>query len=70
VADEAVETEAAALAERLAAGPSYALGQARRLLKQSWASTRAQTGADEARTIAAALTTDDAQAAIARFLAR
>lgn len=70
VADDAVLAEAEALAARLAAGPAYALGQARRLARESWAGTRAETGADEARTIAAAVTTDDAQAAIARFLGR
>lgn len=70
VDDDAVEQEALALATRLAAGPSYALGQARRLLRESWTSTRAETGADEARTIAAAVAAEDAQAAIARFLDR
>ncbi|MGX4688084.1 enoyl-CoA hydratase/isomerase family protein [Streptomyces sp. JNUCC 63] len=70
VDDEAVGTEALALAERLAAGPAHALGQARRLLRESWAGPRPETGADEARTIAAAVTTPEAQGAIARFLDR
>lgn len=70
VDDGEVLPEAEALAARLAAGPAYALGQAKRLVRQSWASSRAETGADEARTIAAAVTTDDAQAAISRFLGR
>lgn len=70
VDDGEVLPEAEALAARLAAGPAYALGQAKRLVRESWASTRAETGADEARTIAAAVTTDDAQAAISRFLGR
>lgn len=70
VDDGEVLPEAEALAARLAAGPAYALGQAKRLVRESWASTRAETGADEARTIAAAVTTDDAQAAISRFIGR
>lgn len=70
VDDEAVEAEALALAEQLAAGPAYALGQARRLVRESWSATRAETGADEARTIAAAVTTDDAEQLIGQFLGR
>lgn len=70
VDDPAVEAEALALAEQLAAGPAYALGQARRLLRDSWASTRAEAGAEEARTIAHAVGTEDAQRLIGDFLGR
>jgi 2-(1,2-epoxy-1,2-dihydrophenyl)acetyl-CoA isomerase len=70
VDDDGVEAEALALAQQLAAGPGFALGQTRRLLRRSWDSTRAETGADEARTIAHASTTPDARAAIDRFLTR
>lgn len=47
-----------------------AVGQARRLVRGSWSATRAETGADEAATIAARVTTDEAQRLIQGFLAR
>lgn len=58
------------LASSLAAGPAFAFGQARRLVRSSYAAARAETGADEARTIAKAVQTDDAQRLIAAFMAR
>jgi 2-(1,2-epoxy-1,2-dihydrophenyl)acetyl-CoA isomerase len=58
------------LAASLAAGPASALGQARRLVRSSYAAGRAATGADEARTIAAAVQTDDAQRLISAFTSR
>lgn len=67
VDDDALQDEALALATRLAAGSPFALGQARRLIRSSWSQTRAETGADEARTISKAVTTPEAQAAVARF---
>lgn len=65
VADRGLE-----LARSLAAGPAAAYGQARRLVRSSYAATRAETGADEARTIAEAVRTDDAQRLIAAFTSR
>lgn len=58
------------LAAGLAAGAAGALGQARRLVRSSYAAGRAETGADEARTIAAAVRTDDAQRLITAFTSR
>ena len=68
---EVVEADAAARARELAvgiaAGPAHALGQARRLIRGSWAQTRAETGAEESRTIAAAVATPYAERALAGF---
>jgi len=58
------------LAAGFAAGPSRALGQARRLLRQGWDMSRAETGAEEARTIAEMVKGDEAQRLIARFVSR
>jgi 2-(1,2-epoxy-1,2-dihydrophenyl)acetyl-CoA isomerase len=58
------------LAGALAAGPSYAFGQARRLLRSSWESTRAGVGSEEARTIAVAVQTPDAERALTAFVNR
>lgn len=58
------------LAAGLAAGPAGAFGQARRLVRSSYAAGRAETGADEARTIAAAVQTDEAQRLIAAFTSK
>ncbi|WP_246161998.1 enoyl-CoA hydratase/isomerase family protein [Aeromicrobium ginsengisoli] len=55
------------LAASIATGPSHALGQARRLQRGSWSADRATTGADESRTIAAAITTPEATALVASF---
>ncbi|MDN5895010.1 MAG: enoyl-CoA hydratase/isomerase family protein [Nocardioides sp.] len=60
----------AELAGQLAAGPSYALGQAKRLLRNSWETTRVGAGEDEARTIAKAVTTPEAQALLEAFTKR
>jgi 2-(1,2-epoxy-1,2-dihydrophenyl)acetyl-CoA isomerase len=70
VGDEAALAEAGALAARLATRPAYALGQAKRLVRESWASSRAETGADEARTIAAAVSGEEAQSLIQAFVSR
>lgn len=67
VDDETVQDEARALAVKLAAGPVFALGQARKLIRGSWEKTREQAGADEARTIAEAVQTEDAQQRLAAF---
>lgn len=70
VDDSAVRDRGRALAASLAAGPAAAFGQARRLVRASYASSRSDTGADESRTIGAAARTADAQRLIAAFTAR
>jgi len=67
VADEELSQTARELAVKLAAGPVFALGQARRLIRDSWSRTREEAGAEESRTIAAAVLTDDAQQRLAAF---
>ena len=62
------EERAAALAAELAAGPSFALGQAKRLIRASWEMSRAEVGAEEARTIADAVSTEDASRLLASRL--
>ena len=58
------------LAEVLAAGPAFALGQAKRLVRTSWETTRAAVGRDEARTIGRAFEHPHAQHRIREFLLR
>ena len=58
------------IASSLAAGPSRALGQARRLQRSSWSVDRATSGADESRTIAKAVTTPEAKALLETFISR
>jgi 2-(1,2-epoxy-1,2-dihydrophenyl)acetyl-CoA isomerase len=58
------------LAVGFAAGPATALGNVRRLLRQSWEMSRAETGAEEARTITEMVKGQEAQALIARFVTR
>ncbi|MDN5795296.1 MAG: enoyl-CoA hydratase/isomerase family protein [Intrasporangium sp.] len=70
VDDATVLERARELAASLAAGPAPAFGQARRLVRSSYAASRAQTGADEARTIGAAVRTEDAQRLISAFVSR
>ncbi|MDP3891453.1 enoyl-CoA hydratase/isomerase family protein [Nocardioides sp.] len=70
VDDAAVADEAMALGEQLAQGPAYALGQARLLLREGWARTRAEAGAVESEVIATAVTTADAQRLIDAFVGR
>lgn len=71
---EVVESDALgrarAIAEQLAAGPAVAFGQVRRLIRASATSTRAEAGAEESRTIAASVQTDEATALIAKFLSK
>lgn len=68
--DESAADRARAVAVKLAAGPALALGQARRLIRSSADRSRAEVGADEARTIAASVSTDESQALIKAFLKR
>lgn len=70
VDDTAVADEAMALGEQLAAGPAYALGQTRLLIRDGWERTRAEAGERESEVIAAAVTTPDAQRLIAAFMGR
>ncbi|WP_283095260.1 enoyl-CoA hydratase/isomerase family protein [Nocardioides alcanivorans] len=67
VADEEALSTARELAVKMAAGPVFALGSARRLIRDSWERTRAEAGEVEARTIAEAVQTDDAQQRLAAF---
>ncbi|MGN0063012.1 MAG: enoyl-CoA hydratase/isomerase family protein [Nocardioides sp.] len=68
--DEAAAERAAQVAATFAAGPALALGQARRLIRGSADRTREEIGADEARTIAASVSTEESQALIKAFLKR
>ncbi len=68
VDDAGVAERAAAVAAELAAGPSFALGQAKRLIRSSWEMSRAEVGADEARTISDAVSTEDASRLLASRL--
>lgn len=69
-AGDAVTERALAVAATLAAGPSLALGQTRRLVRASWEASRAETGADEARTIGRAVATDEATLLLNKFVKR
>ena len=53
----------------MAAGPAYALGQTRRLVRDSWVRDRVASGADETRTITRAVQTPEADRLLSRFLA-
>lgn len=55
------------LAASLADQQPRALGRTRQLLRSGWETTRAETGAIEARTIAGLIGGDEAQAQVARF---
>ncbi|WKN48442.1 enoyl-CoA hydratase/isomerase family protein [Nocardioides sp. Arc9.136] len=66
-ADGTAGGRAAEIAGRLAAGPAYALGQARRLVRTGGDTDRAAVGRDEARTIARAVATPAATALLDRF---
>jgi len=58
------------LAAAIADGPAEAYGQARRLVRRAAEAGRAEIGADEARTIAAAVATPYAQQRIGAFVGR
>jgi 2-(1,2-epoxy-1,2-dihydrophenyl)acetyl-CoA isomerase len=70
VIDGVAALRAAELAATLAAGPSHALGQTRRLQRSSWTVDRATSGADESRTIAAAVGRPEAAERIEAFIGR
>jgi 2-(1,2-epoxy-1,2-dihydrophenyl)acetyl-CoA isomerase len=70
VDDDAVVARTDEIAARLASMSPTSLASAKRLVRTGLTSSREDNAADEARTIASALTTPEAQAAIARFLSR
>lgn len=68
--DDAVETEAAGLAAKLAAGPTRAFGAVRRMLRQSFETGLSDQLTAEKDSIVAASSTQDAQEGIAAFVAK
>lgn len=69
VAEDA-EARATELVRTFAAGPTTALGQVRRLMRQGWETDRAETGLEEARTITEMVKGAEAQALINEFVSR
>ena len=67
-ADDQVADEAGRLATAMAAAPTYALAETKRLLRRAWEVDRRSSAVDEVDTIARAVTTDDAARAISRFV--
>ena len=70
VAADSVESTAADLAARIAAGSGFASSQTKRLMRTSWDTSREAAGADEGRTISAAIATPEAQALVSAFFTR
>src|SRR5437762_2437549 len=70
VPSDAVETEAAALAATLAAGPTLAYGAVRRMLRQSFETGLSDQLSAEKDSIVAASRSEDAQEGIAAFVAK
>lgn len=68
VEDTALGDHARGLAEQLAAGPTFALGRTRQLIRTCWDTSREQRGREEAQVIAEAVTTEDAATVIESFL--
>jgi len=68
--DELLPHRAGELADALATGPASAIGQAKRLMRSSFDVSREDSAADEARTIATAVGTREAQELIQQFTAR
>ncbi|PZH11351.1 enoyl-CoA hydratase [Streptomyces sp. NTH33] len=69
VDDEVLQERALELGQRLASGPAYALGQAKRLLRARHM-TREQMGREEARVIGEAVGREEAIALLASFTGR
>ena len=69
VDDEELEARVRTLGEQLAAGPAFALGQAKRLLRM-WETPRERIGAEEADVIAEASGTADAVGILGSFATR
>jgi 2-(1,2-epoxy-1,2-dihydrophenyl)acetyl-CoA isomerase len=70
VEDEDVLRRAAEVATQVAHAATSALGQAKRLIRSSWESTRSDSALDESATIARAVGTDEATSLVARFAKR
>ena len=68
VADDALESEAEALARRLADGPTAAYGGVKRLLRESWRREFHEQLAEEARTIAEIAGSPAGREGVAAFL--
>jgi len=68
--DDDVETEAAGLASKLAAGPTRAFGAVRRMLRQSFETGLSDQLSAEKDSIVAASITQDAKEGIAAFVAK
>jgi 2-(1,2-epoxy-1,2-dihydrophenyl)acetyl-CoA isomerase len=68
--DDAVESQASALAAQLAAGPTRAFGAVRRMLRQSFETGLSDQLDAEKESIVAASSTDDAREGIAAFAAK
>lgn len=64
------DERAASVASALAAGPSFALGQTRALVRGSWTTTRDAAGRREAEVIGRAVQTPEATDRLARFTRR
>ncbi|MER5990708.1 enoyl-CoA hydratase/isomerase family protein [Streptomyces viridosporus] len=70
VDDASLDDRARRLSEQLAAGPEFALGQGKRLLRSSWRTSREQNGREEARVIAEAATRPETTVLLASFAGR
>jgi 2-(1,2-epoxy-1,2-dihydrophenyl)acetyl-CoA isomerase len=68
--DHQVDSEAASLAEKLAAGPTHAFGAVRRMLRQSFETGLSDQLNAEKNSIVIASKTDDAQEGISAFVAK
>ncbi|MGW5449695.1 enoyl-CoA hydratase/isomerase family protein [Streptomyces asiaticus] len=70
VDDTALSDRALRLGEQLAAGPAFALGRTKQLMRTCWNISRGQRGREEAQVIAEAVKTADAATVIDSFLHR
>jgi 2-(1,2-epoxy-1,2-dihydrophenyl)acetyl-CoA isomerase len=70
VPDDHVDAATAELAQQLADGPSWALGQAKRVVYAGYDAPLEQAGEQEGAAIAAAMATHDGQEGIAAFVER
>jgi len=70
VAADVLDAEVTAIARRLAAGPTRAYGEIRKLLRQSWSQTLADQMRAETNALARTAATQDADHAITSFLGK
>jgi len=70
VPDQDVLGRATEVVTQIAQAATSALGQAKRLIRSSWESTRSDSAADESATVARAVGTNEAISLIARFAQR